>query len=60
MLRQNLPPVKGETPSQGAVGGARQGDVPPTDVDEYGFPIPDPDFDIDAPEPYDMWKDPFQ
>jgi len=45
---------------QGAVGGARQGDAPQTDVDEHGFPIPDPDFDIDAPGPYDMWKDPYQ
>jgi len=60
MLRQTLPLVEGETPSQGAVGGTRQGDAPPTDVDEHGFPIPDPDFDIDVPGPYEMWKDPFQ
>jgi len=54
MLRQTLPPVEGETPLQGAVGGARQRDAPPTDVDEHGFPIPDPDFNIDVPGPYDM------
>jgi len=60
MLRQTLPPVEEDTPSQGTVSGAGQGNVPQTDVDEYGFPIPDPDFDIDAPGPYDMWRDPYQ
>jgi len=60
MLRQTLPPVEEHTPSQGAVGGAGQGNVPKADVDDYGFPIPDPDFDIDAPGPYDMWRDPYQ
>jgi len=60
MLRQTLPPVEEDTPSQGVVGGAGQGNVPQADVDDYGFPIPDPDFDIDVPGPYDMWRDPYQ
>jgi len=45
---------------QGAVGGVKQGDAPQADVDENGFPIPDPDFDIDAQGPYDIWRDPYQ
>jgi len=60
MLRQTLPAVEEDTPSQGAVGGAGQGDMPQANVNEPGFPIPDPDFDINAPGPYDMWRDPYQ
>ena len=58
MLEQSMPTAEGETLPQGAVGGRVQGDGQEPDIDEYGFPIPNPNFDIDAPG-YDMWRDPY-
>ena len=60
MLEQTMPATEGETPSRGAVGGSGRSRDSPIDVDAYEFSAPDPDFDIDTPGPYDMWRDPYQ